>query len=139
MSLKLRLKLSDFMGTILEDDIMNKIAELHQSLPVQFELVLWYTPPELVLSGISKFLEHWEPKLKNKTHVIATGEVYNRDSVFFNIVRQKDTTQDLNFNFEYVFSGHSSGILTGLDKFGHAATFCYSDKTVRKQKRNDYA
>jgi hypothetical protein len=140
MSLKLRLKLSDFIGTTAEDDIMLKICDLHVSLPMAFELLLWYPEGHLSATRVGDFLKTWESRLKNKTRVVATDTVKFNESIFFNIVGQKYTNPKLHYNFEYVFTGNViEGIHTGLDKFAHAVTFCYSDKTVRKQKRNDYA
>jgi hypothetical protein len=140
MSIKLRLKLSDFIGTWLEDDIMHRIQELHSSVPVAFEVVFWYNDGELAPSLIGSFLKVWESALRNKTYVVPSKEVSFADSVFFNIVREKHRNDKLNYGFEYVYSGHARGILDGLDKFEHAATFCYTPKnSIRKQKRNDDA
>ncbi len=137
MSIKLRLKLSDFMDTIIEETIMTRVAELHEISPVAFELSLWYKEGELQQGAVGHFLSRWESKMRNKTRVVPSEDVKFNESVFFNIIRKKDSNQKLNYRFEYVFSGHSDGILKGLDKFEHAIIFCYGDKVIRKQKRND--
>ena len=63
----LRLKLSDFINTDIENQIMEKINQIHDELNAAVLLYLWYEDGEVKSIDLKNFLVKWDDKLQFKT------------------------------------------------------------------------
>ena len=57
--ISLRLKLSDFINTDIEQNVMDMINDAHLKLNSAILLYLWYDEDELPLSELKIFLMKW--------------------------------------------------------------------------------
>ena len=65
----LRLKLSDFINTDIEQEVMERINNIHSELHTTVLLYLWFVEDEISSKDLKKFLMKWEDKLTFKTVV----------------------------------------------------------------------
>ena len=135
-SLSLRLKLSDFINTDIEQEVMNKINEAHNELQIVVLLYLWFEEGEIVNKDLKEFLIKWEDKLSFKTVIKQGHELKFNDFIWFDIVPV--STPSISYKrFTYCYSD-SNKILDGLKEFYKVTKFTTSEKPVKRQKRNDY-
>ena len=132
----LRLKLSDFINTDIEEKVMNIINHAHNELSVVVLLYLWFEESEIVSKDLKKFLIKWEDKLSFKTIIKQGHELKFNDFIWFDIVPVNIPSISYK-RFTYSYSG-SNKILDGLKEFYNVTKFTTSDKPVKRQKRNDY-
>ncbi len=141
VKLSVRLKLSDFIGTEKEEDVMNKISSIWDDLHFPFMLYLWYEEDKDISHDIlKKFIKKWEGSLHYKTKIKpANTQTYN-EFTWFNIVNSWDADPKHNFRFQYIYAENDvDDLLNGLEEFYKAAKFSISPKPPKKvQKRNDY-
>ena len=132
----LRLKLSDFINTDIEEKVMNIINHAHNELSVVVLLYLWFEEGEIVSKDLKKFLIKWEDKLSFKTIIKQGHELKFNDFIWFYMVPV--STPSISYKrFTYSYSD-SNKILDGLKEFYNVTKFTTSDKPVKRQKRNDY-
>ena len=132
----LRLKLSDFINTDIEQEVMNKINEAHNELQIVVLLYLWFEEGEIVNKDLKEFLIKWEDKLSFKTIIKQSHEIKYSDFIWFDIVPvSAPTTTYKRFEYKY---GEYNKILDGLREFYKVTKFTTSEKPVKRQKRNDY-
>ena len=132
----LRLKLSDFINSDIEETVMNIVNHAHTELSVTVLLYLWFEEGEVSNKDLKEFLMRWEDKLSFKTVVKQGNKLNKSDFIFFDIIPtyvQDSTTK--RFSYSYVTSDK---ILTGLKEFYSVTKFTTADKPYKKQKRNDY-
>ena len=134
--ISLRLKLSDFINTDIEQEVMNKINDAHIELSVTVLLYLWFEEGELSNKDLKNFLMRWEDKLTFKTVVKQGHKLMLNDYIFFDIipVGTPDTVSK-RFSYGYI---NTDKILDGLQEFYNVVKFTTSDKPTKRQKRNDY-
>ena len=132
----LRLKLSDFINTDIENQVMEKINQAHAGLNTPILLYLWYEEGEIKSKDLKDFLVRWEDKLSFKTVVTQGHTVKCGDFIYFDItpVTAKEYSHK-RFTYYYI---DSNKILNGLKHFYDITKFTTSNKSPRKQKRNDY-
>ena len=132
----LRLKLSDFINTDIEEKVMNIVNHAHNELSVTVLLYLWFEEGELTNKGLKDFLMRWEDKLTFKTVVKQGHKLMLNDYIFFDIipVGTPDTVSK-RFSYGYI---NTDKILDGLQEFYNVVKFTTSDKPTKRQKRNDY-
>ena len=132
-SITLRLKLTEFIDTEIEEYVIDKINQIYKI--GQFKLHLWYNKDEVKSSQIKTFLEKYEKLLHYKTTITPTQEVGTDIFVWFDII--PDRKYECN-RARYTYEGN---VLAGLNQFGKTHEFCKkpknNDKPIRKQKRND--
>ena len=58
--ISLRLKLSDFINTDMEEAVMNKVNGIHSELSVTVLLYLWFEEDEIDSKDLKEFLMRWE-------------------------------------------------------------------------------
>ena len=63
----LRLKLTDFINSDIEEEVMNKVNHAHTDLSVTVLLYLWFEEGEVSNKDLKDFLMRWEDKLTFKT------------------------------------------------------------------------
>ena len=140
----LRLKLSDFVNSELEEQVIDKIneANVHHS----FKLQLWYNEDDLTPKDLKSFLEKYESLLKYKTTIKPNNEPNRAEFTWYNIVHDVDFDDKYPYRFQYKHYCDDKvfGIIQGLEQFKKTLKFITSDKPSRqekprrKQKRNDY-
>ena len=132
----LRLKLSDFINTDIEQEVIKKINNVHNGLQITVLLYLWFEEDEINSKDLKEFLMRWEDKLSFKT-VIKQGFCINTSEfIWFDIVPFNIPHSDRNrFRYQYV---SYNKVLDGLQEFYNITNFTLSEKPMRKQKRNDY-
>ena len=135
--ISLRLKLSDFINTDIEEAVMDKVNGIHSELNVTVLLYLWYDKDEIDNDDLKNFLMRWEKKLSFRTVVKQSHKLHTKDFIFFDIIPThiSDSNISKRFSYNYVTSDK---ILGGLQEFYNVTKFITSDKPSKKQKRNDY-
>ena len=79
----LRLKLSDYINTDIEEKVMNIVNHAHTELNVTVLLYLWFEEGELSNKDLKEFLMRWEDKLSFKTVVKQGHQLQINDYIFF--------------------------------------------------------
>ena len=133
----LRLKLSDFINTDIEEKVMNIINHAHNELSVTVLLYLWFEEGEIVSKDLKKFLIKWEDKLSFKTIIKQGHQLQLNDYIFFDIKPTNVSDSDISKRFTYNYTD-ANKVLDGLKEFYKVTKFTTSDKPVKRQKRNDY-
>ena len=82
--MRVRIKLSDFIDTEYEDDVMNSISKVHSELQSFILLHLWYNEGDDI--KLKDFLMRWEDKLHFKTVVKQGTDMTSDEFVFFDIL-----------------------------------------------------
>jgi len=132
MNVSLRLKLVDFLE---HEEILipmiSDIAKTTQPFPIYF----WYTDTADINSPtFQKFLTDWESKSGARYKTIIKKIDDCREFIWFDVC-PKNIKLDGRFNYKYNTAG---GIVLGLTTFKECYDFVTKDKTIKKQKRNDY-
>ena len=135
--ISLRLKLSDFINTDIEETVMNKINQIHSELHVIVSLYLWFEEDEITSKDLKDFLMRWEDKLTFKTIVKQGHQLQFNDYIFFDIIPTNVSSDNVTKRFTYKYKG-ANNILDGLKEFYKVTKFTTSEKPVKRQKRNDY-
>ena len=140
----LRLKLSDFLGTDYEKEVLDKLREINNKdyMP-PFEIYLWYNrdTDKVDLNRLKDFIVDWESKGDFKSRTIIVPEFFDRpvDFIWYDIIPRE--VSDNNFiqysRFQWRYSEPKTGILDGLDEYIKTFKFTIADRLPRKQKRND--
>ena len=134
--ISLRLKLSDFINTDIEQEVIKKINNIHKELHTTILLYLWFEDGEINSKDLKEFLMKWEDKLLFKTIVKQGFYINTSEFIWFDII-PINTPSSPYKRFQYQYSD-SNKILDGLQEFYNVAKFTTSDKPAKKQKRNDY-
>ena len=140
----LRLKLSDFLGTDYETEVLDKLREINNlDFMPPFEIYLWYDRDndKVDLNRLKDFIVDWESKgdFRSKTFIIP--EFFDRpvDFIWYDIIPRE--VSDSNYiqysRFQWRYSEPKTGILEGLDEYIKTFKFTIADRLPRKQKRND--
>jgi len=131
-NISLRLKLVDFLE---HEEILipmiSDIAKTTQPFPIYF----WYQDSTDINSPtFQSFLKEWESKsnARYKTMIKILDDC--REFAWFDVC-PSDIKLNSRFSYNYNKSG---GIILGLKAFKDCYDFTSKDKTVKKQKRNDY-
>ena len=69
-----RMKLSDFIDTDIESDVMEMMDKTHTDLKTTIFLNLWYENDEVSAADLKNFLIRWEDKLHFRTKVTQNSE-----------------------------------------------------------------
>ena len=133
----LRLKLSDYINTDIEEKVMNIVNHAHTELNVTVLLYLWFEEGELSNKDLKEFLMRWEDKLSFKTVVKQGHQLQINDYIFFDIIPMQVSDSDISKRFTYKYKDVNM-ILNGLKEFYNVTKFTTSDKPMKRQKRNDY-
>ena len=140
----LRLKLSDFLGTDYETEVLDRLREINNlDYMPPFEIYLWYDRDndKVELNRLKDFIVDWESKGDFKSKTIIVPEFFDRpvDFIWYDIIPRE--VSDNNFiqysRFQWRYSEPKTGILDGLDEYIKTFKFTIADRLPRKQKRND--
>ena len=135
--ISLRLKLSDFINSDIEEAVMNIVNHAHTELSVTVLLYLWFEEGEVSNKDLKDFLMRWEDKLTFKTVVKQGHQLQINDYIFFDIIPTNIPDSDISKRFTYKYKDVNM-ILNGLKEFYNVTKFTTSDKPMKRQKRNDY-
>ena len=140
----LRLKLSDFLGTDFEKDVLSKLHDINNlDYYPPFPIYLWYDRDNdmVDLSRLKDFIVKWEETGEFRSKTIIVPEFFDRplDFIWYDIIpREVHNNNYIQYSrFSYVYS-NPEDILIGLDEFKKMYEFTVREKPTRKQKRNDY-
>ena len=134
-NISLRLKLVDFLEH--EDIMIEKIGEVAKVIQ-PFAIYFWYEESADINSPkFQKFLRDWENKSNARYKTIIKIVQDSTEFIWFDILPHNSPSILNKSRFQYVYST-SGGILLGLKAFKDCYDFTTKDKTVKKQKRNDY-
>ena len=140
----LRLKLSDFLGTDYETEVLDRLREINNlDFMPPFEIYLWYDRDndKVELNRLKDFIVDWESKGDFKSKTIIVPEFFDRpvDFIWYDIIPRE--VSDNNFiqysRFQWRYSEPKTGSLDGLDEYIKTFKFTIADRLPRKQKRND--
>ena len=132
MQISLRLKLTDFLEH--ESILIPMIGDISKGVQ-PFPIYFWYRDSADINSpSFQKFISDWESKSGARYKTIIKILDDCKEFVWFDI-HPADIKLDSRFKYTYSTSG---GILLGLKTFKDCYDFTTKDKTVKKQKRNDY-
>ena len=140
----LRLKLSDFLGTDYETEVLDKLREINNlDFMPPFEIYLWYDRDndKVELNRLKDFIVDWESRGDFKSKTIIVPEFFDRpvDFIWYDIIPRE--VSDSNYiqysRFQWRYSEPKTGILDGLDEYIKTFKFTIADRLPRKQKRND--
>ena len=140
----LRLKLSDFLSTEYETDVLNKLHEINNlDYFTAFPVYLWYDRDndKVDLSRLKDFIVKWEETGEFRSKTIIVPEFFDRprDFIWYDIIPRE--VSDSNYiqysRFQWRYSEPKTGILDGLDEYIKTFKFTIADRLPRKQKRND--
>ena len=140
----LRLKLSDFLGTDYEKEVLDRLREINNlDFMPPFEIYLWYDRDndKVELSRLKDFIVDWESRGDFKSKTIIVPEFFDRpvDFIWFDIIpREVSDSNSIQYSrFQWRYSEPKTGILKGLDEYIKTFKFTIADRLPRKQKRND--
>ena len=130
--ISLRLKLVDFLEhEELLIPMIGDISKTTQPFPIYF----WYQDSADINSPtFQSFLKEWESKSNARYKTIIKILDDCKEFSWFDIIPEGIKLQS---RFQYRYKS-SSGIVLGLKAFKECYDFTSKDKTVKKQKRNDY-
>jgi|TARA_Y100000593_G_C4198128_1_gene280423 hypothetical protein len=133
----LRLKLSDFINSDIEEEVISKINKTNYDLNIVILLYLWYDEGEIDSKTLKDFLMRWENVLQFKTVIKQSSKMKPNEFIFWDIKPENVESNDWSrFTCSYY---DKKNILKGLDKFYEYTKFITTEtKPVKKQKRNDY-
>ena len=134
--MNVRMKLSDFIDTDREKDIMEMINKTHKDLKTTIFLYLWYENDEINPLDLKKFLMRWENTLHFRTKISQNSELQPSEFIFYDILpKGHKGNEKYRFKYEY---GNKLNIIEGLKQLYDCVKFITSDKPNKRQKRNDY-
>ena len=135
-NIRVRMKLSDFINTDNEKEIMEMINKTHSDLSTTILLHLWYENDEISSIDLKDFLLRWEDKLHFRTVVKNTSNVEQYEFVFFDII-PISVPKNEKYRFAYTYI-NTDKIIDGLNELYACIKFIKLDRPAKRQKRNDY-
>ena len=128
----IRLKLSDFIETDLEDIIMSRIKSIEQKLSMKFVLYFWLDTD----INLKAFYDRWKDNLYIKTIIKNDNSLKANEFIFFDIA-----PSDINYNSNVRFQtkyNYIEEIPMMLNQMYNVAKFTTRSQEMKPQKRNDY-
>ena len=135
-NIRVRMKLSDFINTDNEKEIMEMINKPHSDLSTTILLHLWYENDEISSTDLKDFLLRWENILHFRTIVKNNSNVEQYEFVFFDII-PISVPKNEKYRFAYTYI-NTDKIIDGLNELYACIKFIKLDRPAKRQKRNDY-
>ena len=135
-NIRVRMKLSDFINTDNEKEIMEMINKTHSDLSTTILLHLWYENDEISSTDLKDFLLRWENILHFRTIVKNNSNVEQYEFVFFDII-PISVPKNKKYRFAYTYIS-TDKIIDGLNELYTCIKFIKLDRPSKRQKRNDY-
>ena len=128
----IRLKLSDFIETDLEDIIMSRIKSIEQKLSMKFVLYFWLDTD----INLKAFYDRWKDNLSIKTIIKNDNSLKANEFIFFDIAPSNiDYNSNVRFQTKY---DYIEEIPMMLNEMYDVAKFTTRSQEMKPQKRNDY-
>lgn len=128
----IRLKLSDFIETDLEDIIMSRIKSIEQKLSMKFVLYFWLDTD----INLKAFYDRWKDNLSIKTIIKNDNSLKANEFIFFDIAPSNiDYNSNVRFQTKY---DYIEEIPMMLNQMYNVAKFTTRSQEMKPQKRNDY-
>ena len=128
----IRLKLSDFIETDLEDIIMSRIKSIEQKLSMKFVLYFWLDTD----INLKAFYDRWKDNLSIKTIIKNDNSLKANEFIFFDIAPSNiDYNSNVRFQTKY---DYIEEIPMMLNQMYDVAKFTTRSQEMKPQKRNDY-
>lgn len=128
----IRLKLSDFIETDLEDIIMSRIKSIEQKLSMKFVLYFWLDTD----INLKAFYDRWKDNLSIKTIIKNDSSLKANEFIFFDIA-PSDIDYNSNVRFQTKYN-YIEEIPMMLNQMYDVAKFTTRSQEMKPQKRNDY-
>ena len=128
----IRLKLSDFIETDLEDIIMSRIKSIEQKLSMKFVLYFWLDTD----INLKAFYDRWKDNLSIKTIIKNDNSLKANEFIFFDIA-PSDIDYNSNVRFQTKYN-YIEEIPMMLNQMYNVAKFTTRSQEMKPQKRNDY-
>ena len=128
----IRLKLSDFIETDLEDIIMSRIKSIEQKLSMKFVLYFWLDTD----INLKAFYDRWKDNLSIKTIIKNDSSLKANEFIFFDIA-PSDIDYNSNVRFQTKYN-YIEEIPMMLNQMYNVAKFTTRSQEMKPQKRNDY-
>ena len=128
----IRLKLSDFIETDLEDIIMSRIKSIEQKLSMKFVLYFWLDTN----INLKAFYDRWKDNLSIKTIIKNDSSLKANEFIFFDIA-PSDIDYNSNVRFQTKYN-YIEEIPMMLNQMYDVAKFTTRSQEMKPQKRNDY-
>ena len=128
----IRLKLSDFIETDLEDIIMSRIKSIEQKLSMKFVLYFWLDTD----INLKAFYDRWKDNLSIKTIIKNDNSLKANEFIFFDIA-PSDIDYNSNVRFQSKYN-YIEEIPMMLNQMYDVAKFTTRSQEMKPQKRNDY-
>ena len=135
-TITVRLKLSDFINTDKEKQIMDMVCKSHNDLRAVIYLHMWYENDDVSPTDINEFLVRWEDYLFFKTKIQKGSELKTDEFIFFDVIPES-TPKSKQYRFCYTYNDKTK-IINGLNELYNCVKFITSNKPNKRQKRNDY-
>ena len=131
--IKLRLKLSDFIGTDLESMIMERIKAIENDLNIKIILYFWLGDEDV---NLKEFYERWKDNLSIKKIIKNDSGLKANEFIYFDIAPHDiDYNSNVRFQAKYKFIEEIPML---LHSFYDVTKFTTAEKNNKPQKRNDY-
>jgi len=131
--IKLRLKLSDFIGTDLESIIMERIKAIENDLNIKIILYFWLGDGDV---DLEECYERWKDNLSIKTIIKNDSSLKANEFIYFDIAPHDiDYNSNVRFQAKYKFIEEIPML---LHSFYDVTKFTTAEKNKKPQKRNDY-
>ena len=128
----IRLKLSDFIETDLEDIIMSRIKSIEQKLSMKFVLYFWLDTD----INLKAFYDRWKDNLSIKTIIKNDNSLKANEFIFFDIAPSNiDYNSNVRFQTKY---DYIEEIPMMLNQMYDVAKYTTRSQEMKPQKRNDY-
>ena len=114
--ISLRLKLSDFISTEMEESVMEKISKTHNDSRVAVLLYLWYDTDEIDNDDLKNFLMRWEDILSFRTIIKHGSKLRPSNFIWFDIVPTGVSTSEVSGRFQYHYINPEK-LVDGIKKF----------------------
>jgi hypothetical protein len=141
----LRIKLDDFIGQKIEDDVIKRIELIYEKTRYPFQTLFWFEDEKLMAKELKRFVDNTQNKLPFKTTIKSLNNIKVYNFAWFNLVSNEDKNKvneilstSLDCRFKYIYQkGDQKQFLNGLEEFNNILTFTLKPNP-KKQKRNDY-
>ena len=135
-TITVRLKLSDFINTEQEANIIKMINKTHRDLRATILLHLWYENDEIKPKDVNNFITKYEDLLSFKTKIRTSSELESDEFIFFDVLPESmPKSEPYRFCYKY---NDDTKIMNGLNELYSCVKFITSSKPNKRQKRNDY-
>ena len=86
----LRIKLDDFIGQKIEDDVIKRIELIYEKTRYPFQTLFWFEDEKLMAKELKRFVDNTQNKLPFKTTIKSLNNIKVYNFAWFNLVSNED-------------------------------------------------